>query len=128
MGSTNQVAGKTAEYVSLALGSLGLDPTGSFLKFSQMNKLISRFRFFKIEFGILLTKFFQTSADNYDPESTLGEKYILEHTKGFLGKFNEEKVSLTIFEKEWINIMIYITAWILKSQTFVILIISSDTQ
>ena len=128
MGSTNQVAGKTAEYVSLALGSLGLDPTGSFLKFSQMNKLISRFRFLKIEFGILLTKFFQSSADKYDPESTLGEKYILEHTKGFLGKFNEEKVSLTIFEKEWINVMIYITAWILKSQTFVILIISSDTQ
>ena len=128
LGNMGKFTGGAADYGSFALTIFGgFDPSGNILKFSQMLKLLSRFRFLFIQFGVLLTLFFKASAIKYDPESTRSERYFLDHSKGYYGKFSNEKASLDILEKEMVNIVIYIVAWILKSQTYIILKTAQNT-
>lgn len=48
LGKASKYAGTSADYASFGLAFLGADPSGSMMKFSQMNKLLSRFRFLNI--------------------------------------------------------------------------------
>ena len=128
VGQYNQYTGTSTELASFALSSFSMDPSGHLLKFSQMNKLFSRFRFLFIQFGVLMNAFFDESAKKYDPQSIHSKKYIMEHSDGYRGKFNTEKAALTIFENSIINVIIYAVAWILKFQSYIILNISSSTQ
>jgi hypothetical protein len=121
IGGFNKYTGGLTDYLSFGLAAFGFEPSGNLLKFSQMNKLLSRYRFLLMQFGVLLNIFFRTSAIKYDPESSKSELYILEHAKGYYGKFSREKVSLTIFDSKMINSLIYSLAWILKAISFVIL-------
>ena len=127
IGQFNKFTGGAADYASFGLVVFGYDPSGHVLKFSQMIKILSRFRFLLIQFGLLLGIFFKASAIKYDPESIQSERYLLDHNQGYQGKFSLEKASLTIFEKEMISVVIYLVTWILKSQTYVILNIANDT-
>ena len=79
-----------------------------------MIKILSRYRFVFIQFGLLLNIFFKFSAKKYDPESIHSDFYVLEHSDGSNGKFGLEKSALTIFEYNLVNVLVYSSAWVLK--------------
>jgi hypothetical protein len=118
----------STNYVSYGLILLGIDPSLNSLKFSQMKKLLSRYRFLNINFGELLDIIFKINGEKYDPKSSLGDRHINSHSKGFKAKFTREKISLTIFEKDIVSILIYIIAWMLKFEAFIMLIIMNHTK
>ena len=128
IGSANKYTGDTADYVSFALASSNLDSSGHLLKFSEINKMFSRFRFLNIPFGKLTDTYFREASKKYDPSSSKSYDYIAYHSKGYFAKFNEEKSSLTIFENSMTDLIIYLVAWVLKFQSFFILWICSQTQ
>ena len=128
MAKFDKYTSDSTDYVSYGLILLGIDPSLNSLKFSQMKKLLSRYRFLNINFGELLDIIFKKSGEKYDPKSSLGDRHINSHGKGFKAKFTREKISLTIFEKDIVSILIYIIAWMLKFEAFIMLNIMNYTK
>lgn len=70
LSSVNTYFGSALEVVSLGLSFVGLDLGGSFLKFSQMQKVYCRYRFIGMNYGAYLKSFFVWTAAKFDPETS----------------------------------------------------------
>jgi hypothetical protein len=114
VGNMNKYTSGSTDYLSYLLAFLNFDPSGHIMKFSQMNKLLSRFRFLNINFGLLLTGYFEFSAKKFDPPSNKSNQWIRNHSDSFYGKFNMGNVALDLFEYKIINVIIFMTSWTLK--------------
>jgi hypothetical protein len=120
LSGANSYTGGGTDYFSLVLAFLNFDPSGSLMKFSQMNKLLSRFRLLNINFGQLLSAYFQFSAQKFDPPTEESSQWVYDHSDGYYGKFSSGRVALDIFEYKIINVIIFLVSWTIKliSTTF----------
>jgi hypothetical protein len=114
MGGLTSVAGSSSEGLSLALTILNFDNSGLLLKFSQVNKLFSRYRMVNMNFGSLLTVYFQSSGEKYDKKTGKGINYLEENSRGFRGKFSYYHMPLDPFEYGLIKIIIYLVSFLVK--------------
>jgi hypothetical protein len=121
LGTVNQYLGGSSDYVSYGLSVLSIDSSGHMMKFSQMNKLLCRFRLFEVDFGQLLNIFFEENAKKLDPRSPQSIRFIEEHTNGYRGKFTTQKAPLVTFDTQMISVLLYMIAWVIKFESFVIL-------
>jgi len=127
LSGANTITGGATDYISIILAFLSFDPSGSLMKFSQMNKLLSRFRFLNINFGVLLTSYFEVSASKFDPPSKNSPDWVRDHSDGYRAKFNIGSVALDIFEYKIVNVILFLVSWTLKSIGYMILREASNT-
>ena len=97
------------DYGSYIAFFLGIDQSGTLLKFSQIIKLLSRLRLIDIDFGVYLSGFMDFSAQNFDKKSELSDSQFSEFSDGFQGKLTRKKVALSLGERRfWVPITIYL--------------------
>lgn len=114
LSGMNTYTGGSTDYFSYILAILSFDPSGHLMKFSQMNKLLTRFRFLNINFGVLLSAYFKYSANKFDPPSKKSPNWIRDHSDGYYGKFSSENVAIDLFEYKIVNIIIFLISWSVK--------------
>lgn len=126
VASLNQFTGSSTNYGSYFLALFSSDPSGSLIKFSQMNKLISRLRFINVQYGVYLDSYFGMTAKKYDPPSPKGLNHIYLHSDGYIGKFTSAAVSLDIFEVKLFNVILYLLSWAFKLYCLNILFLACE--
>ena len=82
IGSLNTYTAGAADYGSLVASFINFDQSGIMIKFSQMSKLLSRFRMLNINFGVLLNLYFTQAALKYDPPSDKSPGWIYSKSTG----------------------------------------------
>jgi hypothetical protein len=121
IGTINLWTGSAAEYLSYLASFLSLDNSGNMFKFSQMAKILTKFRLLNINYGLLLTSYFRYSSLKYDPPSDKGMDYIRLQEDGSKAKFTTEQVELDLVAFLNVKFYIYVFSWILKIFSFKIL-------
>jgi hypothetical protein len=120
-GDVSNVSATSAEWLSLAAALAGQDPSGTFLRFAQGTKLITRHRMISVNHGLLLRTYLKEANEKFDKPSELSEAEILANTNGNKFKFTKFKAPLNIFETRTIQIALYLFCWLLKLYTLFII-------
>lgn len=69
VSTINTVSGYATDLASIFLSLFNLDFGGHLMKLSQMNKLLCRFRFLDVNYGVYLGGYFTWSSLKFDPPS-----------------------------------------------------------
>lgn len=119
-GIANYVAGlcfiaiPLAEYGSLIAPFFNFDPSGHILKFVQILRYLSRLRYFKMGYGLILTTFYREFAKTFEKPSSKGLDYIRINSNGTKAKFTSEEVPLTVFDGSFLKTILYSLSFLLK--------------
>lgn len=123
----NTYAGGASESASLVITFFNLDQSGHLLKLSQMQKIYVRFRMISINHGPYLENYFQSSAEKFDPPSSLAVDDIQRSSFKLYSGMLRYKVALHIFEANMIRVVFYLTSWLLKIVSFILLEMSAKS-
>lgn len=121
VGSVSSISGSGAEYLSVVAIFGGMDPAGTFNKFAQGTKLITRHRMIGVNHGLLLRTYLTQANEPFDKPTEMTEQELLTHTTGNKYKFTRFKSPISIFEFRMYHLILYLVCWLAKFYTFFII-------
>lgn len=125
VSGANTYAGISSDFIQIVLSMVGYDPAGILFKFSQMTKILTRFRLLNINFGNLLDKYFHFSSRLSDPNTKKTPSELLAHSKQSYGKLTSRSLALSVFDRFLLNTVLYLVTWLAKIVADILLKIST---
>ena len=113
-GTFSKYSGAIVEVASLLTGALAFDSSGIFISFSQTLKMIAKFRFIKVNFGVLLGAFLEKTGESLEPEAKMSKNSILENQSGTRGKLSAYNKGITTFDLFHYKIIAYMISFIVR--------------
>ena len=117
IGQASKYTGVSLEVFTLISSLSGALSSGVLMSFSQTLKMISRFRFIKVNYGALLGGFLEQTGDNLEPGSKMGKMSIINNATGTRGKLDKYKKSLSTFDLFHYKIFLYMASFIVRILT-----------
>lgn len=121
VSSLNTYSGGAAEVTSLGLTFLNLDPSGAFMRLSQMQKTYTKFRYIDINHGSYLQAYFQASAIKFDPPTKRDMNAIQNSSSKQYINMIKYRVAFDIFEVNLLRVILYSVSWFFKILSYVLL-------
>ena len=91
---------------------LAVDPTGIFLRFCQILKIINKLYYININYGHKLDTFLSKLGSLISIKTTTAEDEAL-HTKQYRGKISKKHVAVDFVGKNMIHLVFYLSSWAL---------------